>query len=183
MDALERVALREGLGGLSIDAVAKEAGISKSSVVYDCGCKAGLLASFTRRRLDQFKEVFDEHLQTHEDEPNPWLRAMIDVAREAPSEDDILSTMLISASMGQDAECRELVRDAVSRDVARITDEAEDKNRMLKLFLALHGLWMLECFGLQRFDPATRDELLDGLQKALETDKGSPGAIPAPPQT
>mgnify|MGYP002715770027 CR=1 FL=1 len=46
MDGVESVARREGVSGLSIDALAKEVGISKSSVVYDCGSKAGLLAAF-----------------------------------------------------------------------------------------------------------------------------------------
>ena len=41
MDGVESVARREGVSGLSIDALAKEVGISKSSVVYDCGSKAG----------------------------------------------------------------------------------------------------------------------------------------------
>ena len=45
MDGVESVARREGVSGLSIDALAKEVGISKSSVVYDCGSKAGLLAA------------------------------------------------------------------------------------------------------------------------------------------
>ena len=52
MRAIEAVARREGLEGLSIDAVAKEAGISKSSVLYDCGSKSALLAEFIRNQLE-----------------------------------------------------------------------------------------------------------------------------------
>jgi AcrR family transcriptional regulator len=39
-----------GLAGLSIDAVAKEAGISKSSVVYDFRNKNALLAAFIEKK-------------------------------------------------------------------------------------------------------------------------------------
>lgn len=183
MDAVESVARREGVSGLSIDAVAKEAGISKSSVVYDCGSKAALLAAFTRHQISRYRERFDEVLQAHAGQPNAWLRAMIEMGREAPSEDDVAMTMLISASMGEHAECRELMRDSLAEDARRVAADAEDQGRMLQLLLAVHGLFFLECFGLHRFDDITRQELLNGLLKTLESDKGSSPAAPASSDT
>lgn len=173
MDGVESVARRDGVSGLSIDALAKEVGISKSSVVYDCGSKAGLLAAFTRHKISQYRQRFDEALQAHAGQPNAWLRTMIEMGREGPTEDDVAMTMLISASMGEHAECRELMRAALAEDACRVAADAEDQGKMLQLLLAVHGLFFLECFGLQRFDEITRQELLDGLMRTLETDKGS----------
>lgn len=183
MEAVESVARREGVSGLSIDAVAREVGISKSSVVYDCGSKAGLLTAFTRHQLCQYRDRFDEALQAHAGQPNAWLRAMIDMGREAPSDDDVAMTMLISASMGENAECRELMREALAEDARRVAADAQDRGRMLQLLLAVHGLFFLECFGLHRFDEITRQELLDGLMDALEADAGSSPATSAPSKT
>lgn len=182
MGAVESVARREGVSGLSIDAVAREVGISKSSVIYDCGSKAGLLTAFTRHQFCQHRLRFDEALQACAGQPNAWLRAMIEMGREAPSEDDVAMTMLISASMGEHAQCRELVREALAEDARRVAADAEDQGKMLQLLLAVHGLMFLECFGLHRFDAITRQELLDGLMKTLETDKGS-SSQPLPPAT
>ena len=84
--------------------------------------------------------------------------------------------MLISASMGEHAECRELMREALAEDARRVLADAEDPGKMLQLLLAVHGLFFLECFGLHRFDEITRQELLDGLMKSLEADKGSSAA-------
>lgn len=176
MDGVESVARREGVSGLSIDALAKEVGISKSSVVYDCGSKAGLLAAFTRHKIGQYRERFGDALQAHAGQPNAWLRAMIDMGREGPSDDDVAITMLISASMGEHAECRELMREALAEDARRVLADAEDPGKMLQLLLAVHGLFFLECFGFHRFDEITRQELLDGLMKSLEADKGSSAA-------
>lgn len=173
MDGVESVARREGVSGLSIDAVAKEVGISKSSVVYDCGSKAGLLTAFTRHQLCQYRARFDEAMQAHAGQPNAWLRTMIEMGREAPSDDDVAMTMLISASMGENAECRELMRESLAEDARRVVADAQDQRKMLQLLLAAHGLFFLECFGLHRFDEITRQELLDGLMKSLEADKGS----------
>jgi AcrR family transcriptional regulator len=180
MDAVESVARREGVSGLSIDAVAKEAGISKSSVVYDCGSKAALLSDFTRHQLGQYRMRFHEALQAHAGQPNAWLRAMIDMGREAPSDDDVAITMLISASMGENAECRELMRKSLDEDARRVAADAQDCGKMLQLLLAVHGLLFLECFGLQRFDEITRQELLDGLMKTLEADKGASSTASVP---
>ncbi|MTE01538.1 TetR family transcriptional regulator [Paracoccus sp. YIM 132242] len=183
MGAVESVARREGVSGLSIDAVAREVGISKSSVVYDCGSKAALLAAFTRHQLCQYRARFDEALQAHAGRPNAWLRAMIDMARDAPTDDDVAITMLISASMGEHAECRDLMRASLAEDAQRVAADAEDRARMLQVLLAVHGLFFLECFGLHRFDEITRQELLDGLVDTLDTDKGASAASSAPSDT
>lgn len=181
MEAVERVARREGVSGLSIDAVAREAGISKSSVVYDCGSKAGLLSAFTRHRIQQYRDRFDAAMQARAGQPNAWLRTMIDMGREAPSDDDVTITMLISASMGENAECRDLMRDALAADACRVAAEAGNRAGMLQLLLAVHGLFFLECFGLHRFDDVTRQELLDGLMNSLEADTSAPAASPPAP--
>lgn len=183
MEAVESVARREGVSGLSIDALAKEAGISKSSVLYDCGSKAALLTAFTRHQLCQYRERFHEALQAHEGRPNAWLRALIDMGREAPSDDDVAITMLISASMGEHAECRELMRQALAEDARRVAADAQDRGKMLQVLLAIHGLFFLECFGLQRFDEITRQDLLDRLMDSLESDTGAPSPPSAPSDT
>ena len=51
LDAAERVAIRDGAVGLTIDAVAREAKISKSRVIYDYKSKSGLLQALVERRL------------------------------------------------------------------------------------------------------------------------------------
>ena len=173
MDGVESVARREGVSGLSIDALAKEVGISKSSVVYDCGSKAGLLAAFTRHKIGQYRERFGDALQAHAGQPNAWLRAMIDMGREGPSDDDVAITMLISASMGENAECREIMQQALSADARRIAAEAAEPRQMLRVLLTLHGMMFVECFGFHRFDDVTRNEILDDLMALAERDPGA----------
>lgn len=174
MQAVETVARRLGVSGLSIDAVAKEAGVSKSSVVYDCESKAGLLAGFTRYQIAQFRRDFDKTLERYKDLPNPWLRSMIEGFRTAPTEDDIAIAMLISASMGQHAECRDIMRAALREDAEHIASEANEPRKMLHIMLSLHGITFLECFGSHRFDDVTRNEILDDLQNLAESDTGAP---------
>ena len=173
MQAIERVARRSGISGLSIDAVAKEAGISKSSVVYDCDSKAGLLAAFTRHQMTLHRAEFDTVLARHLGQPNARLRAMIENFRTAPTDDDIAMAMLISAGMGENAECREIMRDCMSEDADQVRVEAGNKPKMLRALLTLHGMAFLEFFGFHRFDDTIRNEILDELMAVAESDPGA----------
>ncbi|GLK64206.1 MULTISPECIES: TetR/AcrR family transcriptional regulator [Paracoccus] len=175
MSAIERVARRVGAAGLSIDAVAKEAGISKSSVVYDCESKAGLLAAFIRHKMAQHREVFAEIQARHEGKPNTMLLTLIDKCRRVPTEEELEIALLISASMGEHAECREIMREVISGDIQAVAEQAGDRKRMLMTLLALHGMAFLEFFGFSRFDQETRDDILDELMAIAESDPGANG--------
>ena len=175
MLAIERVARRSGIAGLSIDAVAREAGISKSSVVYDFDSKAGLLAAFTRHRMSQHRADFQEMLARHQDQPNARLRAVIEKFRTAPTEEETAMALLVSASMGENAECREIMRDCMAEDADQIALEAGNKAKMLRALLTLHGMAFLEFFGFYRFDDKTRNEILDELMAVAESDPGADG--------
>ena len=175
MAAIERVARRSGIAGLSIDAVAKEAGISKSSVVYDCECKAGLMAAFTRYKMAEHRAGFEALLASYRGQPNARLRATIQKFRTVPTDEEVAMAMLISAGMGEHAECREIMREIIAEDAAQIAEQAGDRRRMLMALLTLHGMAFLEYFGFHRFDQDTRNEILDELMAAAESDPGAAG--------
>ncbi|MDS9469046.1 TetR family transcriptional regulator [Paracoccus sp. MBLB3053] len=173
MQAVETVARRDGIGGLSIDAVAKEAGVSKSSVVYDCESKAGLLAAFTRQKLAKHQESFEAKHVLFEGQPNGYLRALIEEFRTAPTDEDVATALLISVGMGANAECRQIMREQMSFDAERVREEAAEPHRMLRTLLTLHGMAFLEYYDLHRFDQKTRNEILDELMAIAESDKGA----------
>lgn len=173
MQAVEAVARRDGISGLSIDAVAREAGVSKSSVVYDCESKAGLLAAFTRHQLAKRREHFTATHARFEGMANPWLRALIEEIRVAPSEEDIATALMISVGMGANAECRDIMRAELARDAEIVRAQAADPAKLLRALLTLHGMAFLEFYDLHRFDAATRNELLDELMAIADRDKGA----------
>jgi AcrR family transcriptional regulator len=173
MLAVERVARRCGIAGLSIDAVAKEAGISKSSVVYDYESKAGLLAAFTRHSMIKRRADLHEALARQEGKPNARLRAVIEHFRAEPTEDDLLVAMLISAGMGQNDECRDIMRECMAEDADQVAAQAGNKAKMLRALLTLHGMAFLEFFGFYRFDDKARNDILDELMEIAEGDPGA----------
>ncbi|AGT11494.1 TetR/AcrR family transcriptional regulator [Paracoccus aminophilus] len=179
MAAIEAVVRREGVGGLSIDAVAKEAGISKSSVVYDFRNKAGLLAAFTRDRLDTHRRVIEDQFRD-DDRPNRSLRAMLHCSQERPSAEETQVAMLISSAMRSEEECHNIMRDEVSRMFVQIREEAPDARRARLAYIALYGLKSLEFFGFHQFEAGERQELLSDITEFLDLDDPSPRPGPAP---
>ena len=173
MQAIGRVARNSGIAGLSIDAVAKEAGISKSSVIYDCESKAGLMAAFIRHQMAQHREQSADIRARHEGKPNSRLREKIDEFRRVPTDDELATALLISASLGEHAECREIMREELGGDAEMIAAEAGDRKRMMMTMLTLYGMVFLEFFGLHRFDEATRNLILDDLMATAESDPGA----------
>ncbi len=174
MLAIESVVRRLGVGGLSIDAVAKEAGISKSSVVYDFRNKAGLLAAFTRSRIAAHREQLDA-LQPQDDAPNRWLRGLLAATEQTPTEEEVSIAMVISSAMSSEEECHALMCEEIGDTMERVAREAEDPRRANLAYLALHGIKSLEFFGFCRFDPETRQELLNDIRWLLQS------ALPEPP--
>ena len=73
LDAAERVVARLGAAGLSIDAVAKEAGVSKAMVVYDHKSKKALLEALVDRRVKADMAYVDQCVANAVDTPHPEL--------------------------------------------------------------------------------------------------------------
>ena len=102
LDAAERVAIRDGAVGLSIDAVAREAGISKSRVVYDYKSKSGLLRALVERRLRMEDERVLAAVKANGSAANPELSGRIAAAQDTPNEDDRAIALTLCAAMSSE---------------------------------------------------------------------------------
>ncbi len=167
MEAIEAVVRQHGVAGLSIDAVARQAGISKSSVVYDFASKEQLLAAFIRQRLDQKKADLASAASRHQGQPDALMRGMIDHCSTRPSDEDIACAMAITASLGNNSTCREMMGTAFADDLDRIIHEAKDPRRSRLAWAALHGIMSLEYLGFYAFPPDERRELLADIASLL----------------
>lgn len=166
MTAIDTVILRDGVGGLSIDAVAREAGISKSSVVYDFRNKAGLLAAFTRKRMGAHNEQIEAMRQSMPG-PDQFMQAMIKLSRPSLSDEDTAVVMMLTAATHTTEECHSVMRDYICQFLQDAQDDAYDPRRTRLAFLALHGLKCLELFRFHRFDDTIRDQMLDDILALL----------------
>lgn len=167
MEAIEAVVREHGVAGLSIDAVSRAAGISKSSVVYDFETKDALLAAFIRLRMDKNDADLEDAAAKYEGEPDALLRGMLDVCSHRPSEDDMACAMAITSSLSNGNTCREMMGRMFADHLERVDAEASDPARARLAWVALHGIMSLEYMRFYDFPPDERQKILTDIGSIL----------------
>ena len=165
LDAAERVAIREGAVGLSIDAVAREAGISKSRVIYDYKSKSGLLQAMVERRLRVENERVAAAVQAASGAANPELSGRVAAAKDTPNDDDRAIALTLCAAMSSEEPMQDMIRDMARRDIEAVASRARQTSLAVVAYLALHGMMSMEYLDIYRWNESERTALLAEILK------------------
>lgn len=164
LDAAERVVARLGAAALSIDAVAQEAGVSKSRVVYDHKSKSGLLEALIERQIGREQERQEAAIKAAADTPHPELFGRIAGAARTLNEVDKAVAMAVCASMSGEQKVQEQIRDWIEADLKAMADGPRPKAALMA-YLALGGFCNTEFFSFYRWGEAEKQEILEGIRK------------------
>lgn len=163
LDAAERVVVRQGAAGLSIDAVAQEAGTSKATVVYDHKSKSALLAALVERRVKADMADVAAGVEAAADTPHPELFGRISATAKAFTDTDRAVAIAISASMSSEARVQETMRSWTAMDLKAMA-EGENPKAALLAYLALTGFIYTELFDFHEWTDPERADILDGIR-------------------
>ena len=163
LDAAERVVARLGAAGLSIDAVAKEAGVSKAMVVYDHKSKKALLEALVDRRVKADMAYVDQCVANAADTPHPELFGRIASAEKKLDEIDKAVAVTVSASMSNDDGLQRIMRAWTELDLKAMAS-GQRPRAALMAYLALMGFYSTELFGFHSWSDRERREILEGLR-------------------
>ena len=146
LDAAEAVVSEVGAAGLSIDAVAKAAGVTKSGVQHCFGTKQQLIDAM----FDRWEAEFDEEvakLVGDDSDPINQIRADIEATMRTDEVDSARSAVLMAALV-QTPEQRQRAQKWYRQRMERLDASTELGRRTRLAFLASEGLFMLRSFGL-----------------------------------
>lgn len=163
LDAAERVVVREGAAGLSIDAVAREADVSKSRVVYDHKTKSALLEALIDRRVQAELERTRKSVEDSADTPHPELFGRIATSERVMDETERAVAMAVTASMSKEVKIQQQIRDWVLTDLKAMERGPRPKAAFMA-YLALSGFCCMELFGFHEWEEAERHKILDGVR-------------------
>ncbi|QTG17460.1 TetR/AcrR family transcriptional regulator (plasmid) [Agrobacterium tumefaciens] len=163
LDAAERVVARLGATGLSIDAVAKEAGVSKAMVVYDHKSKSALLEALVDRRVKEDMVYIAKCVDAAADTPHPELFGRIASAEKKIDEIDKAVAVTLSASMSNDDRLQRFMRDWTDLDLNAMAS-GERPKAALMAYLALMGFYSTELFGFHSWPDTERQDILRGIR-------------------
>lgn len=171
LDAAERVILRDGLNGVSVDAVLRKAGISKGGFFHHFASKGALLAAVTERLA---AAVGGQIALATKDDPRPHgrsLRAQIGAAFDMPAaERKRLRTLvlaLISAAM-ESPPVAASARAANEEAIAQALADGVDAGTALVIQFALDGFFLAESLGTTKLGAARKAAFRSALLALVE---------------
>ena len=152
VDAAERVVLRDGVGHLTLEAAATEAGLSKGGVLYHYPTRDALVAAMVTRIIEQFEEDIDAFLpepgSPEANRPGAYARAYVHATLEpaAPGQERLGAALLAAAAA--EPELLVPLQKAADGWQARLEGDGLDIALVTVLRMACDGLWMCDLFGL-----------------------------------
>ena len=136
LEAARTVAMREGAGKVTIESVAREAGLSKGGVLYNYPSKKALLAGLLDQMLTAHRELFE---RLPENQSSRTLRGHLETIVQTEGVDDDLS-MAILAAAASDPQLLDPLRKELTGDIERILSETQDAPAAMIAALAIQGL-------------------------------------------
>lgn len=168
LDAAMRVITRLGAAGLSIDAVAKEAGVSKATVVYDHKSKSALLEALIDRQMKADVAHTEACVAASANTPHPELFGRIASAEKGFDDADRAVALAISASMSNQDNLQQVMRDWTTRDLTLMA-AGERPKAALMAYMALTGFCCTELFGFHIWPEAERTEIIEGIRSIYQS--------------
>ncbi|MET7333210.1 TetR/AcrR family transcriptional regulator [Nonomuraea sp. NPDC005650] len=168
LDAAAEVLLSEGAEALTLEAVARRAGVSKGGLFYHFPTKQALVAAM----VDRLTKAFDQALAETGDEPGDFLRAYLNAtipehptATNAPA--DRVTAALLAAVLVDPAGLAPL-RERFAAWQARLTDDGIDPGAATAVRLAIDGWWAARLLGLGEPDAALHERTRRYLMEAID---------------
>jgi AcrR family transcriptional regulator len=157
--AAMEVAAENGAGHLSLDAIARKAGISKGGLLYHFPKKQDLMRALVEHHLAGIEEATRKAATSPQ--PNAVAAALVGTyfgklgaACEGPRPSGVF------AALAENPRLLEPVRDCQNRIVERIRSTADDPALSLIAFLAVEGMKTLDLFETDPLTLAEREMVL-----------------------
>lgn len=142
------VLTREGSSGLTLDAVAAEAGVSKGGVLYHFRSKAALFEAMLQDVVSEMEMDIERFLKDEPPGPGRFLRAYILSSSREICEEEAQTGSAILALIASDPAWGRVYWPAVERWRARATDDGLDPALALALMAAADGLSIWDALGI-----------------------------------
>ncbi|REK77171.1 TetR/AcrR family transcriptional regulator [Paenibacillus paeoniae] len=154
---------------LTLDAVAKEAGVSKGGLLYHFPSKDALLQGMTVYSFDQFTELFHSYAEQETRNQGKWCRAYIQASKHDLKHNGTLSTGVMSSALLEQAFV-DSINNSYNYWFRKMNEDGLDPVSVNLIRLAIDGLYYSAMYKIEPLDDAALDAVFDRLLKL--TDKG-----------
>ena len=197
LEAAIQVASRDGLLSMTLDNVAKEAGVSKGGLIYHFASKDDLVRNMIAHFAFQVEQALNARVANDPEPHGRWVRALLEICVLPSVESngvtsDASGSKLAISGMGKfhasllaavavNPMLLEPLREFGKKMRDRIQTEDSEAMEQLLLWMALDGLFVWQLFGLISMDDPFCQELIGRIRdksRGHDTRLGS-GKTPA----
>ncbi len=155
LDAAIAIIARDGPGRLTLDAIARESGLSKGGVMHQFRTKEAVLKALLERQMAYFEEFSTGAMERlSKTSANPHLATQLATVREAATSPNSAALALVAA-MVENPGLISLPREREKERMAAIKQEAADPDLAMLRWAAAMGLTLSSLFGMS---PLSKDE-------------------------
>ncbi|MFJ5625668.1 TetR family transcriptional regulator [Peribacillus loiseleuriae] len=167
LDTAKQIILESGLSTLTLDAVAKQAGISKGGLLYHYPSKEALIKGLATSIFDEFTARFYQYAENDPNETGRWSRALI-AATKIDLEDNSELNAGFMATSYLDANIAKNISEGYASILKKIEDDKINPITATIIRLALDGLCYSQKFNISPLDKERENEVI---QKLVELTK------------
>ncbi len=175
--AAERIVRRDGVGKLTLDAVAVEAGTSKGGLLYHFASREALITAMLERHLNAFGASLDASMAEDAEPRGRWTRAYLHSTAPLDGPTDGATATGLLAAMASSPALADPLRERYAAWREKMADDGLPEADAMVVALAADGLWMADLLGFSAPVGAQRRRILARL---LELAGGVQSAMAAP---
>jgi len=164
LQAALTIIARDGPGRLTLDAIARESGMSKGGLTHQFPTKEAVLKALLQHQIEYFGDFTARYLaEAGAASAQPRLAAQLATLREAITQPHSVALAILGA-LTQDPGLLSQTREASGKAVDAIKTEADDPQLALVRWAAAQGLTLMSLFGLNPLTDQEREQLFDRLR-------------------
>ncbi len=168
-----RVALRDGVSAMTLDAVAREAGVSKGGLLYHFASKDELIAAMLQHHAARIQKTVESRMAA---DPNPqgrWFRALMQTIDGCEGGDPVIPEMprfmiAMLAASATNPKLLDPVRERLKTVREQLLEEGPNGMRQLALWPAMFGLMLWRHLGVLSDDDPARQAIVKELLALAE---------------
>jgi AcrR family transcriptional regulator len=162
LEAANQIVMAQGSEALTLEAVARKAGVSKGGLLYHFPNKEALIVGMLEQLIDMFETGLQQELeQDNSPEPGRWLRAYIRTS-VIGDEQQIPVFASLMAAVAVNPELLKPVQARFDQWQAKAGASGIDPTIANIILLALDGLWFNRILGAAPSE-RTRQEVIEAL--------------------
>lgn len=170
LQAASQIVIEKGVDALTLDAVAKQAGVSKGGLLYHFPNKEALMKGMVEHLVQDFEAVLQTEFEQDEapGTPGQWIRAYIRATVNCSQESLALIARLTSIA-ADSPNLLEVVKTYEQKLRQRIETSGLDPTKASIILLAVDGLWYAEMFQIGTLEKSRLTPVVERLLEMTRT--------------